>query len=69
MPSQNIEDLSNCQVSGHSITDEVNQIIQQKMSAMFAEQFEKLKDNVVTVMASKISSLIEENNNLRLEIK
>ncbi len=50
----------------------LDQIIQQKMSEMFTEQFESLKDNVVTVMASKISGLIEENNNnnyLRLEIQ
>ncbi len=46
----------------------IDQIIQQKMMEMFTEQFESLKDKVVTVIANKISTLIEENNNLRSEI-
>ncbi len=50
-------------------TEVLDQIIKQKMSEMFKERFETLKDNMVTVMASKISGLIEENNNLRLEIQ
>ncbi len=71
MPSDVKDNLSNSQASNPTITtnEEVDHIIKRKMSEMFADQFEKLKDNVVTVMASKISGLIEENNSLRLEIK
>ncbi len=47
----------------------IDLMIQQKMAEMFTEQFENLKDQVVTVMANKMSSLIEDNNNLRIEIK
>ena len=39
------------------------------MTEMFTAQFESLKDKVVTVIANKISSLLEENNNLRIEIQ
>ena len=54
----------------HAVTTEtIDQIIQQKMMEMFTEQFESLKDKVVTVIANKISSFIEENNNLRIEIQ
>ncbi len=50
-------------------TEQVDQLIQNKMSEMFQEQFENLKDKLVSVMASKMSTLIEENNVLRLEIQ
>ncbi len=50
-------------------TETVDQIIQLKMTEMFTEQFESLKGKVVTVMANKISSLMEENSNLRIEIQ
>ncbi len=49
-------------------TEQVDQMIQNRMSEMFQEQFENLKDELVSVMASKMSTLIEENNVLRLEI-
>ena len=50
-------------------TETIDQIIQQKMREMFTEQFESLKGKVVTVIANKISSLIDKNNNLRIEIQ
>ena len=51
------------------LNETIDQIIQQKMMEMFTEQFESLKDKVVMVIANKISTLIEENNNLRSEIQ
>ncbi len=51
------------------ITETIDQIIQQKMTEIFTEQFESLKDKVVAVIANKISSFIEENNNLRTEVQ
>ena len=50
-------------------TEDVNELIQQRMDEVFSEQFEKLKDKLVTVMANKISCLVEENNSLKLEIQ
>ncbi len=50
-------------------TEEINQLVQGKMYELFDEQFEILKDKVLTVVASKLSSLLEDNNNLRLEIQ
>ncbi len=50
-------------------TETIDQIIQQKMTEMFTAQFESLKDKVVTVIANKISSLLEENKTLRTEIQ
>ncbi len=50
-------------------SEEINQLVQGKMYELFDEQFEILRDRVLTVVASKISSLLEDNNNLRLEIQ
>ncbi len=68
MPSVD-QDLSSNLQPMTLTTETVGQIIQQKMTMMFTEQLESLKDKMVTVMASKISSLTEENNNLRIEIQ
>ncbi len=53
----------------HGIAEQVDQIIHHRMSEVFQEQFDNLKDKLVTVMASKMSPLIAENNALRLEIQ
>ena len=50
-------------------TEQINQFVQGKMYELFDEQFEILKERVLTVVASKISSIVEDNNNLRLEIQ
>ena len=49
--------------------EEINQLVQGKMYELFDEQFEILKERVLTVVVSKISSIVEDNNNLRLEIQ
>ncbi len=49
--------------------EQIDQLLQEKMHEMFDKQFEILKDRVLTVVASKISSLVEDNSNLRLEIQ
>ncbi len=43
--------------------------MQDRMDELFADQFEHLKDQVVSLMASKLSGLLEENKNLRNEIE
>ncbi len=70
MPGENVQEKvqqpTNCACIK---TEDINQLLQGKMYELFDEQFEILKDKMMTVVASKISSLIEDNNNLRLEIQ
>ncbi len=64
----NDETLS--KAAGKSCTaEDVNNIIQERMSEVFAEKFEHLKDRIVTIMASKLSGILEENKNLKNEIE
>ncbi len=62
--------MSHHQVHCHCATaEDVDKIILERLSEVFAAKFEHLKDQVVTLMASKLSSLLEENKNLRNEIE
>ncbi len=47
-------------VSAHPLKN-----LKKKMTEKFEERFSRLKDNVVTLMAEKLSVLIEENNTLK----
>ena len=42
---------------------------EKRMSEQFEEKFNRLKDNVVTLLAEKLSALIEENNILKTTLK
>ncbi len=43
--------------------------IEQRLSAQFEEKFSKLKDIVVTLIAEKLSVLLEENSTLKSTLK
>ncbi len=45
--------------------EQIEKTVVEKMSMEFEERFKGLKDNVVSLMAEKLSVLIEENNNLK----
>ncbi len=52
-------------VCGCLSIEQIEKIVVEKMSAQFEERFNRLKDNVVSLMAEKLSVLIEENNILK----
>ncbi len=46
-------------------TEQIERTIVEKMNEHFEEKFDKLKNNLITLMAEKLATLIEENNSLK----
>ncbi len=49
--------------------EQIEKTIKVKMSEQFHERFNNLKDSVITLIAEKMSVLIEENHNLKRSLK